>query len=415
MRPLALLCCAVAVPALVGWGVDRLLRRAMGSRPGSRTLPLLRRCRMPLQALVAAAWLYAALPAAGLPSEVYPAARHTLLVLVMAASGWLGVRVTGALVTTAVGRYENAVDDHSRVRRMRTQVGLIRRVVQAAIVLVAIASALMTFPAARAVGTSLLASAGVIGVVAGIAAQSTLGNLFAGLQIAFGDMVRIGDVVVVNGQQGQIEEITLTYLVLTTWDQRRIVMPVSYFTGRPFENWSRKDPRMTGTVILHLDHAAPIGELRAELKRYLDGNALWDRQGWSLLVTDTTPSTVVVRALMTARDADDVWTLRCAVREHLLEYVRERHPQALPRVATTVVAAGGPEGHGAEDQAAQERGTEEHGVGAPWAEGPWTRPEGTPHERVRDAEGPRAARGARVPVPAQRRSPGGVSLAKEPR
>ncbi|WP_055585861.1 mechanosensitive ion channel family protein [Peterkaempfera griseoplana] len=344
IRPLALLCCAVAVPALVGWAADRLLRRAIGARPASRTLPLLRRCRMPLQAAVAAAWLYAALPAARLPRHLYPDVRHALLLLVLGTSGWLGVRVTGALVTTAVGRYESAVEDHSRIRRIRTQVGLIRRVTQAAIVLVAIASMLMTFPGARTAGASLLASAGVIGVVAGIAAQPTLGNLFAGLQIAFGDMVRIGDVVVVDGQRGEVEEITLTYLVLATWDQRRIVMPVSYFTGRPFENWSRKDPRMTGTVLLHLDHAAPVAELRAELKRYLDGNALWDRQGWSLLVTDTTPSTVVVRALVTARDADDVWTLRCAVREHLLGYVRDRHPRALPRVVTAVAESKTPDG-----------------------------------------------------------------------
>ncbi|MGA5700308.1 mechanosensitive ion channel family protein [Peterkaempfera bronchialis] len=338
IRPLSLICCAVAVPVLVGWVADRLLRRALGRRPGSRTLPLLRRCRMPLQAAVAAVWLYAAVPAVRLPEELYPGTRHLLLLLALAASGWLGVRVTGALVTTAVGRYESAVDDDSRVRRIRTQVGLIRRVTQAAIVLLAIASGLMTFPEARTAGTSLLASAGVIGVVAGIAAQSTLGNLFAGLQIAFGDMVRIGDVVVVDGERGEVEEITLTYLVLATWDQRRVVMPVSYFTGRPFENWSRKDPRMTGTVLLHLDHAAPIAELRAELKRYLDASALWDRQGWSLLVTDTTPTTVLVRALMTARDADDVFTLRCAVREHLLGYVRDHHPEALPRVATSAAA-----------------------------------------------------------------------------
>jgi small-conductance mechanosensitive channel len=342
LRPLAVLCCAVAVPGLIGWTLDRLLRRAAGRRSGAQHTPLLRRCRIPLQAVLAAATLYTAVPAAKVSQEVYPALRHTLLLLVLASSAWLGGRVTGVLVATAAVRYESSVADPSRIRRVRTQAGMIRRVTQAAIVLVAASAMLMTFPGARAVGTSLLASAGVIGVVAGIAAQPTLGNLFAGLQIAFGDLVRIGDVVVVDGQRGEVEEITLTYLVVITWDQRRIVMPVSHFTGRPFENWSRKDPRMTGTVQLHLDHSAPIPELRAELKRFLDGSSLWDKQGWSLLVTDTTPSTVVVRALVTARDADDIWTLRCAVREHLLEYVRDRHPEALPRVSTAPAADGKP-------------------------------------------------------------------------
>lgn len=230
--------------------------------------------------------------------------------------------------------------DLGRARRARTQAGMLRRICQAAIAVIALGAMLMTFPAVRSLGTSLLASAGLVGVVAGVAAQSTLGNLFAGVQMAFGDMVRIGDTVVVAGEWGTVEEITLTYVVVATWDQRRIVMPVSYFAGRPFENWSRNDTRITGTATLHVDHSTPVEELRREFDTLLAKTELWDGEGKALQVVDTTPTTMVVRALMTARDAGDAFELRCLVRERLIAYLREEHPQALPRLAVTRAPGG---------------------------------------------------------------------------
>ncbi len=184
----------------------------------------------------------------------------------------------------------------------------------------------------------MLASAGLLGIVAGVAAQSTLGNLFAGLQIAFGDMVRIGDTVVVDGEWGTIDEITLTFLAVRTWDERRITMPVSYFTSQPFENWSRGGVQMTGTVFFHLDHSAPVAAMREKLREILGDIAAWDGRDWSLAVTDTTPSAIEVRAVVTAKDADDIWTVRCAVREQLIGWLRDHHPYALPRIATAPAA-----------------------------------------------------------------------------
>ena len=210
--------------------------------------------------------------------------------------------------------------------------------VTAIVGVVAVAAMLLTFPAMRAAGASLLASAGILGIVAGVAAQSTLSNMFAGLQIAFGDMVRLGDTVVVDGEWGTVEEITLTFLTVRTWDERRITMPVSYFTSKPFENWSRGTPQMTGIVFWHLDHSAPVELMREKLRDILRECPAWDGRDYGLAVTDTTPNTMQVRALVTAKDADDIWTVRVTVREQMVRWLSEQHPYALPRVNTADAA-----------------------------------------------------------------------------
>lgn len=338
LRPLIVLLAVLAGTGIIAWLLAKVAREVQTRRPGSGALwPMVRRSRASCVVALGTVLMLAAEPAADLPEQTRGGVRHFLVLAVIGACAWLAIHAANVLVNTSFERYAAVATDAARVRRVRTQIDLIRRVAAAVVGVIAISAMIMTFPGMRTIGTSLLASAGLIGVVAGLAAQSALSNLFAGLQIAFSDMVRIGDSVVVNKDigLGTVEEITLTYLVINTWDQRRIVMPVSYFTSRPFENWSRTDMRMTGTVFLHLDHAAPVGELREELHRILKDSGLWDGQGWSLYVTDTTPSTIVLRAVVTARDSDDVWTLRCEVREKLLDFVRRKHPYALPRVATS--------------------------------------------------------------------------------
>lgn len=334
LRPLIAAASALVLTGLVGWGVDRALRRIAARHPGTPLWPLLRRCRIPLQVTVVCGALTASQPTADLTPDHQGFVQHTLLLVTIGSTAWLASRVLTAVVEPTITRYAAVSRDYARVRRVRTQATLIRRVLNAAVMVVALAIMLMTFPQARTAGTSMLASAGVLGIVLGIAAQSTLGNVFAGLQIALGDAVRIGDVVVFNGEWGTIEEITLTYVVLLTWDERRIVMPVSHFASEPFENWSRRDTRMTGTVFLHLDHRIPVPRLREELARIMEESPHWDGRAWGLQVTDTTPSTVELRALVTAKDAGELWDLRCEVRERLVAYVAEHHPYALPRVTT---------------------------------------------------------------------------------
>ncbi|MFJ9623597.1 mechanosensitive ion channel family protein [Streptomyces sp. NPDC101181] len=336
LRPLIVIGGSVVITLLVGWLVDRLLRRADDRHHETPLWGLLRRCRLPLQVVIIAALLRGSYRQTRLDWvwEHRVGIGQVLTLVLIGASAWLVVRIAVTIVEATYARYATATRDPARVRRVRTQVTLIQRVVIAVVTVVAIAAMLLTFPAMRGIGTSMLASAGLIGIVAGVAAQSTLGNLFAGLQIAFGDMVRIGDTVVVDGEWGTIEEITLTFLAVRTWDERRITMPVSYFTSKPFENWSRGGVQMTGTVFFHLDHSAPVAAMREKLRDILGDIAAWDGRDWSLAVTDTTPSTIQVRAVVTAKDADDIWTVRCAVREQLVGWLRDHHPYALPRIVT---------------------------------------------------------------------------------
>ncbi|MGW0700532.1 mechanosensitive ion channel family protein [Streptomyces sp. NPDC002867] len=340
LRPLTVVGGSVVLTLLVGWAVDRLLRRVDDRHPETPLWGMLRRCRLPLQVVLLGGLLRASYGEIHQPlvRDRSTGIGHVLSLVLIGASAWLVTRIVSAAVESTYARYASSTRDPARVRRVRTQVTLIMRIVTAVVAVVAVAAMLLTFPGMEKVGTSMLASAGIIGIVAGVAAQSTLGNLFAGFQIAFGDMVRIGDTVVVDGEWGVVEEVTLTFLAVRTWDERRITMPVSYFTSKPFENWSRGGAQMTGTVFFHLDHSAPVALMREKLLEILEDCPAWDRRDWSLAVTDTTPSTIQVRAVVTAKDADDVWTARCTVREQMVAWLGEKHPYALPRIATSAAS-----------------------------------------------------------------------------
>ncbi|MGW4564654.1 mechanosensitive ion channel family protein [Streptomyces sp. NPDC004561] len=335
LRPVIVIGGSVFLTVLIGWATDLLLRKADARHRETPLWDRLRRARVPFQLVICAALLRGSYDQAQLLEEHRVGIGRTLTLVLIGAAAWLVIRIAAAIVETSYSRYARIHHDAARVRRVRTQVSLIMRVVSAIVGVVAAASMLLTFPAMRAAGASLLASAGVVGIVAGVAAQSTLSNMFAGLQIAFGDMVRIGDTVVVDKEWGTVEEITLTFLTVRTWDERRITMPVSYFTSKPFENWSRGTPQMTGIVYWHLDHSAPVEAMREKLRDILRQCAAWDGRAYGLVVTDTTPNTIQVRALVTAKDADDIWTVRVAVREQMITWLSAEHPYALPRVNTS--------------------------------------------------------------------------------
>ena len=300
-------------------------------------LPVARRdCRRAFAAALVAVAVLVAVPHVGLGHRVEGPVRHLLVVLALAACAWLVVRAALVAEDASFRRVRVDVRDNRRARRARTQIRLLRRLTAAGVVVVALAAALLSLPGTRGAGTSLLASAGFLSVVAGLAAQTTLGNVFAGMQLIFTDAMRLDDVIVVEQEWGRVEEVTLTFVVLALWDERRLVLPTSWFTTHPFQNWTRTESRVLGEVTLHLDYAVPVEELRAEAGRIVAASPLWDRRDWVVQVVDSSPSTMVVRVLASAADAPSSFDLRCELREKLLGWVQSRHPQGLPHVRVAV-------------------------------------------------------------------------------
>jgi small-conductance mechanosensitive channel len=264
---------------------------------------------------------------------------HVLVLLCIAAAAWLVGATLLVLEDMALARWRTDVPDNLKSRRIKTQVVMLRRVTVAAIVVVTIGVMLMTFPDIRALGASVLASAGLISVVAALAAQSTLGNVFAGLQLAFSDAIRVDDVVVVEQEWGRIEEITLTYVVVQIWDDRRLILPTSYFTTKPFQNWTRTSSAVLGTAEIDVDWATPVEPVRAELRSVCGGSDLWNGKVCVLQVTEAIDGRIRLRALVSADDAAALWDLRCLVRERLVGWIWQHERAAVPRMRAEVEQA----------------------------------------------------------------------------
>ncbi|WP_147680959.1 mechanosensitive ion channel family protein [Actinomyces ruminicola] len=260
---------------------------------------------------------------------------HALLIGIILSSTWVVVGIAKAVESSIVIGVR-ARGDVGRTKRITTQAQVLRRVAEVIIVICGLVGVAMTFPSARVAMASLLASAGLVSVVAGLAAQSTLGNLFAGIQLATTDAIRVDDVVVVNDEQGFIEEITLTYVVVRVWDGRRLIFPSTYFTQNPFANWSRRGSQLTGTFTIDLDWRVPVAALRAEVDRILSGSAVWDGRVASVDVTDTSDATVTVRVAVSGANNADVFTLQCQLREELVAWLQREAPYALPRTRVEV-------------------------------------------------------------------------------
>ena len=266
-------------------------------------------------------------------------ARHGAGLLLIAAFTWLAVRMSSAIAAAVALRHPLTVADNLNARRIQTQTRVLTRSLASVAVLVGIAFALLTFPGVRNIGAGLLASAGVVGLIAGIAAKPIFGNLLAGLQIALSQPIRLDDVVIVEGEFGRIQEIGRTYVVVAVWDQRRLVVPLQYFIEKPFQNWTLASSELLGTVYLWVDYGLPLEPLRAELKRVCEAAPQWDRRLCLLQVTDASERSMQLRALVSSADAGSNWDLRCTVRESLIEFVRREYPDFLPRLRTEI--AGG--------------------------------------------------------------------------
>jgi small-conductance mechanosensitive channel len=255
---------------------------------------------------------------------------HVMLILLILTTGFLLIRIITFLRELFIHLHTEKATGYS-LRKAKTKFQLIQRIINTIIIITTVALILMTFNSVRQIGSTLLASAGVVGIVIGFAAQKSLGTFFAGLQIALAQPIRIDDTVVVEGQFGTIGEINLTYVIVNSWDGRRIVVPINYFLEKPFENWTRESPEVIGKVRIYADYSLPVEKVREELHKLISGSPLWDTRKWGLLITSASDHTIEVRATMSARDSDDAYDLECLVREHLISYIRDNFPQCLPR------------------------------------------------------------------------------------
>mgnify|MGYP006280038043 CR=1 FL=1 len=335
---------AAGLGGLLYAGVLRLIRVLIRGDEGKLPLRgvLLRRIRGPLRLLVPVLGVYAALPAVdeALSDTVLPILMGGLHLVFVVAVTW-GILALLRAGEEAIGDfYSIDAADNLRARKVVTQVRILRRIVATVVVVLALGILFMQYEPFRELGTGILASAGIIGIVVGIAAQRTLGNVVAGIQIAFTQPIRVDDVVIVQDEFGWVEEITLTYVVVRVWDRRRIVLPITHFVEQPFQNWTRTSADLIGTVFLYLDYSVPVDEMREELQRIVEASEHWDGDVVGLQMTDASERTVTLRALASAKDAPTLWNLRCEIRERLVAHIREEYPEALPALRTRVEAPG---------------------------------------------------------------------------
>jgi small-conductance mechanosensitive channel len=308
----------------------RIFRKLAADRSESVLAAVLHRAEQPSAFIFPLVAVEAALPYVKLPEWFKPPGEQVLGICIIAAIAWVLVAVIELFADIAKRRYRIDEPDNLRARAVETRVDILNRTATTLVILVGVAAALMTFPPVRAVGATLLASAGLLGLAAGLAARPVLENLVAGVQIALTQPIRIDDVVIVENENGRIEKITATYVVVRLWDLRRMVLPLTYFIDHPFQNLTYSTANLIGSVLIYLDYSLPMADLRAEATRIVEATPLWDHQVLSVAMTDAKETTVEVRVLVSARGSSDLFDLRCLVREGLVEFVRARHPSDLP-------------------------------------------------------------------------------------
>ncbi|MHC4616486.1 MAG: mechanosensitive ion channel family protein [Planctomycetota bacterium] len=322
----------VLVAGLIGhYVVFRILRGLVRRSRSVLDDSLVNRCYRPLQWTIILIVIRPALPLV-LPPEAEAAAGRIVTVLLIGFVSWLAIKTTFVLEDYVVSRFDVGTKDNLRARKIHTQLRVMKRIVIVIVGILALGTILMTFEQVRHLGKTILASAGIIGIVVGMAAQRTIGALIAGLQIAFTQPIRVDDVVIVENEWGRIEEITLTYVVVKIWDLRRLVVPITYFIEKPFQNWTRTTADILGSVYIYADYTVGIESIREQLHEILKNSEYWDGKVCVLQVTNASERTIELRALMSAADASTAWDLRCQVREKLVEFVQAKYPQALPKV-----------------------------------------------------------------------------------
>lgn len=315
----------------------RIVKRAVASRD-LFWRSLVERAAQPLRLVLVIVALSIGTTLAPLTAGEAMTIRQFLTVGAIGYIAWIAYTALFIWATLHMRRFRLDTEDNLLARKHITQTRILMRVARILIIVLAVGAALMTFEAVRQYGVSLLASAGAAGIVAGLALQPLLRNIFAGIQLAITQPIRIDDAVIVEGEWGNIEEITATYVVIRIWDWRRLIVPLSYFIDTPFQNWTRENADLIGSVMLYLDHRAPLDRIRAEGERIAKASPLWDGKVYNMAVTDFRERVMEVRVLISARNAGRAFDLRCEMREKLIGFIQREVPEALPRTREEITA-----------------------------------------------------------------------------
>jgi small-conductance mechanosensitive channel len=327
----ALLILAIAVLialALHRWA-RKLVRRAIAGRYPF-VFSVFTQTRGLTKAALLILTMMIAVPVAPLPPETAALLARMMAVAVIGLIGWAAIVALHIAAELYLRRFRLDIDDNLLARKHNTQVRVLARTIDVLLVMLTLSAALMTFPAVRQYGVSLFASAGLAGIVAGLAARPVLSNLMAGVQLAMTQPIRLYDAVIVENEYGTIEEITSTYVVVKLWDLRRMIVPLTYFIEKPFQNWTRENSSLIGNVMMYLDYRTPVSVIREKYKDILKESKLWDGQVAALQVTDFKEGVMELRLLMSARSSGAAFDLRCEVREKLIDFIQREHPEALP-------------------------------------------------------------------------------------
>ena len=298
------------------------------------------RTRQPMGLLLLASSILVTVGFFELPSPFSGYLGETGRVLLMAAFTWFAMRSFSILEDSVLARYRIDVPDNLKARKVFTQLQMIRRLGSAVTFVVGLCIILISFEEVREIGATLLASAGVIGVVIGFAGQRTIATVISGLQVAFTQPIRIDDAVLVENEWGRVEEITMTYVVVRIWDQRRLVLPISYFIEKPFQNWTRVTTELLGSVMLFVDYRLSVEGIRKAFHEMLKASPRWDGRVWNVQVTNANETAMELRFLMSSADSSTLWDLRVEMREKLIAWIARRHPDMLPRARVILKRSG---------------------------------------------------------------------------
>lgn len=338
IRSIVILCGILLAVGAVVWlltlFVERLLlRRLLDSAVRWN------RARRPIVLASACLAAYFALPALAFGEQALPMLRQGFSIITIYSIGWLVIALTRVGGDLLYASYDIDAKDNRHARAMVTKFAVLRRVWLGLVIVCTAGAIFMTFPSIRQLGAGLLASAGVAGIVIGVAARPTVETLIASVQIAITEPISLDDVVIVEGEWGKIEEIRPTYVVVRIWDDRRLIVPLTYFINQTFQNWTRTKSELLGSVTVNVDYRTPVAKVREEVERIVARQEKWDQRFWNLQVSDAGERTMTLRVLCTAVDASLAWDLRCAVREELIAYLQREHPEALPRMRADVAGA----------------------------------------------------------------------------